>query len=88
MSKEREKFEKAAQAHKAGAPYKTFEEAVKSKTYKEMHSARKEMAKKIAKKKPSEGMSRWSSSHNSGKDDNYDLKPKGKGTRKDPYRFD
>lgn len=42
--------------------------------------------KKVVSK--SKGMSPWSSSHNSGYDDNYDIEPTGKGTWKDPYRFD
>ncbi len=42
----REKFEKAREAHKAGAPYKTAEEAIKSPTFSAMHKARKEMNKK------------------------------------------
>ena len=50
-------YEKAHEEHKAKAPFKTFEEAVKSPTYKAMHDARKEAKSKALSNKKDVGYS-------------------------------
>lgn len=41
----RMKYEKARKEHKAGAPYKTAYDAIKSPTFSAMHKARKDLKK-------------------------------------------
>ena len=78
------------EGRKEGSSSKAIEkekvrQGYKSKVANKMKK-KEEMAKKMP--KPNTGMSRYSHSHNSGKDDNYGVKPNGKGTWDSPYTFD